>query len=140
MWREQTWCGWKLWQAAYSLLFRHPYPSSVSVALTGTSPPCYLLHDCISCATVARSLGAGRIRDDCRRSAGDQVHSCHLSLTVSLRSRSAVRNEHIPRGVPCPVRSIVFGAASMPATISGLPRRHLQQKAGPLSSPRWYGI
>ena len=139
MWREQTWCGWKLWQVAYSLLFRHPYPSSVSAVLTGTSPPCCLLRDCISCATAARSRGGVHTQDDCQQSAGDQVHSCHLSLTVSLRNRSAVRNGRIPRGAPCPVRSIVFGAASKPDSISDrpcLPRSQIKRAL----RPAWHDL
>ena len=129
----------KLWQAAYSLLFRHPYPSSVSVALTGTSPPCYLLHDCIFYAMAARSRGGAHTRDDCQQSAGDQAHSCHLSLTVSLRNRLAVRNERILRGVPCPVRSIALSVVSTPESISDrpcLPRSQIKRAL----RPAWHDL
>ena len=93
----------------------------MSVVLTGTSLLCCLAICCTSCARAVCSRGEGRTQDAHQPSAGDQAHSCCPSLTVSRCSRSADRSARTPPASVCPVRSTVSAAASMPATISGLP-------------------
>ena len=140
MWREQTWCGWKLWQAAYSLLFRHPYPSSVSVALTGTSPPCYLLHDCIFYAMAAHSLEVARTLDVSRLVPCGLVHRSRLYSKVVRHSLSVVRSGHTLHASVCLGCNIGFLAVSRPATISGLPSFALHKVMRAPQGPRCYDL
>ena len=114
-----------------------PLPSCVCVVQGCLSLPCSPLPGCTSYAKVEHFQEAARTPGASRRVPGGLVHMNHLCSTVERHSLSADHSVHTPHASACLGCSIGSSAASMPATILGLPLSALH-KVRRVLRPAWH--